>query len=153
DAPYQNAGVVENKGWDLQIDYTNRDNAFSYGATFALSDVKNKVVDLRGIQQTGTIVNREGYPMNSLFLLRSQGLISASDFDGGGNYQHTPQSFGVVKPGDIRYEDVDKNGIINNDDRVVMGSTIPRFTYSLRLFAEYKGFDFSAFIQGVGKVD
>ncbi|HEY8396957.1 MAG TPA: TonB-dependent receptor [Flavihumibacter sp.] len=153
DAPYQNAGVVENKGWDLQIDYNNRDNAFTYGATFTLSDVKNKVVDLRGIQQTGTIVNREGYPMNSLFLLRSQGLISASDFDGSGNYLHTPQSFGVVKPGDIRYEDVDKNGIINNDDRVVMGSTIPRFTYSLRLYAEYKGIDFSAFIQGVGKVD
>lgn len=152
-APYQNAGVVDNKGWDLQIDYTNRDHALSYGATFVLSDVKNKVVDLRGIQQTGTIVNREGYPMNSLFLLRSLGLLSATDFDGSGNYQHTPQTYGVVKPGDIRYEDIDKSGTVNNNDRRIMGSTIPRYTYSLRLFAEYKGIDFSAFIQGVGKVD
>jgi TonB-linked SusC/RagA family outer membrane protein len=153
EAPYQNAGVVDNKGWDLQIDYTNRDNAISYGATFVLSDVKNKVVDLRGIQQTGTIVNREGYPMNSLFLLRSQGLLSAADFDASGAYLHTPQTYGVVKPGDIRYEDMDKSGAVNNNDRTIMGSTIPRYTYSLRLFAEYKGIDFSAFIQGVGKVD
>ncbi len=152
-APYQNAGVVENKGWDLQIDYSNQDKAFKYGATLALSDVKNKVVDLKGIQQTGTIVNREGYPMNSLFLLRSQGLLSAADFDGSGTYLHPTQTFGVVKPGDIRYEDTDKSGSVNNNDRTVLGSTIPRYTYSLRLFAEYKGFDFSAFLQGVGKVD
>lgn len=152
-APYQNAGVVENKGWDLQIDYSNQDNAFKYGATLALSDVKNKVVDLKGIQQTGTIVNREGYPMNSLFLLRSQGLLAETDFDGSGTYLHPTQTFGVVRPGDIRYEDTDKSGSINTNDRAVLGSTIPRYTYSLRLFAEYKGFDVSAFLQGVGKVD
>jgi TonB-linked SusC/RagA family outer membrane protein len=152
-APYQNAGVVDNKGWDLQIDYSNNDRAFRYGVTLTLSDVKNKVVDLKGIQQTGTIVNREGSPMNSLFLLRSQGLLSASDFDGSGNYLHTVQTFGVVKPGDIRYTDVNDSKSIDNNDREVLGSTIPRYTYSLRLFAEYKGFDFTAFLQGVGKVD
>lgn len=152
-APYQNAGVVDNKGWDLQIDYSNQDNAFKYGATLSLSDVKNKVVDIKGIQQTGTLVNREGYPMNSLFLLRSQGLLGAADFDATGKYLHPTQTFSVVKPGDIRYEDVDNNGSVNNNDRLVLGNTIPRYTYSLRLFAEYKGLDFTAFLQGVGMVD
>ena len=153
DAPFQNAGVVENKGWDFQIDYNNSDRAFTYGATFSLSDVKNKVVDLKGIQQTGTVVNREGYPINSLFLLRSQGLLSAADFGQSGDYIHPTQQFGVVKPGDIRYADINNDGVVNNNDRSVLGSTIPRYTYSLRLSAGFKNFDFIAFLQGVGKVD
>lgn len=151
-APYQNAGVVENKGWDLQLDYSNTSHALQYGATFTLSDVKNKVLDLKGIQQTGTIVNREGYPMNSLYLYKSMGLLSAADFDANGNYLYARQ-FGKLAPGDIRYADLVEDGIINGADREVLGSTIPRFTYSLNLNAAYKGFDFSVFFQGVGKRD
>lgn len=151
-APFQNAGVVENKGWDLQIDYSNTDHAFQYGATFSLSDVKNKILDIKGIQQTGTIVNREGYPINSLYLLTSNGLLSSADFDASGKYLHA-QQFGKLGPGDIRYEDIVADGIINGNDRQVLGSTIPRFNYSLNLNAAYSGIDFSVFLQGVGKRD
>ncbi|ANH80866.1 hypothetical protein A8C56_07630 [Niabella ginsenosidivorans] len=152
-APFQNAGIVENKGWDLQLDYTSdAAKAFKYGATFTLSDVKNKVLDLKGIQQTGTIVNREGYPINSLYLYKSMGLLSAADFGADGSYLHA-QQFGKLAPGDIRYADLVEDGIINGSDREVLGSTIPRFTYSLNLNAACKGFDFSVFFQGVGKRD
>ncbi|MCD2425479.1 TonB-dependent receptor [Niabella pedocola] len=151
-APFQNAGVVENKGWDFQLNYSNTAHAFKYGATFTLSDVKNKILDIKGIQQTGTIVNREGYPINSLYLLKSMGLLSSADFDAGGKYLYA-QQFGKLGPGDIRYTDVVADGIINGNDRQVLGSTIPRFTYSLNLNADYKGIDFSIFLQGVGKRD
>jgi len=153
DAPFQNAGVVENKGWDIQVDYARQHGRFRYSATAVLSDVRNKVVDLRGIQQTGTLVNREGYAMNSLFLLRSQGLLSSADFGPDGQYLHATPQFGVVAPGDIRYLDADGNDIVNNNDREVLGSTIPRYTYSLNLSVGYGDFDLSGLFQGVGKRD
>ena len=80
------------------------------------------------------------------------GLLSAADFDANGNYLYARQ-FGKLAPGDIRYADLVEDGIINGADREVLGSTIPRFTYSLNLNAAYKGFDFSVFFQGVGKRD
>src|SRR5690606_31825069 len=61
-APNQNAGIVENRGWELALNYrSNYDRAFRYNLTFNLSDVKNKVLDLRGIANTGLTVHREGY--------------------------------------------------------------------------------------------
>lgn len=152
-APFQNAGVVENNGWDIQVDYSRTHGKFRYSATATLSDVRNKVVDIKGIQQTGTIVNREGYAMNSLFLLRSQGLLSAADFGADGNYLHAVPQFGVAAPGDIRYLDSDGNNIVNNNDREVLGSTIPRYTYGLNLSVGYGDFDLSGLFQGVGKRD
>jgi len=152
-APFQNAGVVKNNGWDLQLDYAKKIGAFRYSATATLSDVLNKVVDIKGIQQTGTIVNREGYPINSLFLLHSQGLLSAADFGSDGAYLHAKPQFGVVAPGDIRYLDIDDNNIVNNNDREVLGSTIPRYTYSLNLSVGYGNIDLSGLLQGVGKRD
>jgi TonB-linked SusC/RagA family outer membrane protein len=152
-APYQNAGVVENKGWDLQIDYSKSSQKFKYGFTFSLSDVKNKILDLKGIQETGTILNREGYPINSLFLLHAEGLISDKDYDGSGNYIPVPQQFGIIAPGDIRYEDSNDDKTVNLNDRKVLGSTIPRFTFGLNAYLSYKNFDFSALFQGVGKRD
>ncbi|MBK7100107.1 MAG: SusC/RagA family TonB-linked outer membrane protein [Sphingobacteriales bacterium] len=151
-APFQNAGIVENKGWDLQIGYNDVDHPFKYGINFTLSDVKNKVLDIKGIQQTGTLVAREGHPLNSLYLFKSSGLLSTNDFNQDGTYKYAKQ-FGKIAPGDIRYADIKEDGIINGDDREVLGSTIPRFTYSLSLNTEYRGFDFSAFLQGVGKRD
>ena len=151
-APYQNAGVVENKGWDLQVDYTNHVGKFRYGITATLSDVKNKVLDLKGIQQNGLIVNHEGYPINSLFLYHSQGLISEKDMNGSGNYAG-PTQFGSVKPGDIKYQDYNNDGIINSNDQQVLGSTIPRYTYSVNLSLGYQNIDVSALFQGVARVD
>lgn len=150
-APYQNAGVVQNKGWDLQLDYRNTAGLFRYGVTLSLSDVHNKVLDLHGIQNNGTIVNHEGYPMNSLYLYHATGLISTLQMKDG---KYTgPTQFGGVQPGDIAYEDYDGNGLINNDDKKILGSTIPRYTYSANLNVGYGQFDLSALIQGVGKVD
>ncbi len=60
---------------------------------------------------------------------------------------------GVLAPGDIRYVNQNTDNIINADDFTIVGSTIPRYTYGLNLNAEYSGFTFNAFLQGVGKAD
>lgn len=150
-APYQNAGVVENKGWDLELNYRNSIGAFKYSVSASLSDVRNKIVDLRGIQNTGNVVNHEGYPINSLFLYKSKGFITDKDMVNG-TYSG-PIQFGDVQPGDIAFEDLDGNGRINVNDKRILGNTIPRYTYGLNFNLNWNDLDFSLLLQGVGKQD
>lgn len=160
--PYQNAGKVENKGWEISLNYQDRIGDFSYGLKASISDVKNKVVDLKG---TGPYISRftiikEGEPINALYMYKSEGLFqNQEEID-----SHASQ-FGNLKPGDIKYIDqltIDSDGDdildttdnkITADDRVIVGSNIPRYNYGIDLSAEYKGFDLSVLFQGVGKRD
>jgi len=163
-APYQNAGEVENKGWDLGVNYNNNDHQLKYELGFILSDVKNKVLDLKGVSRTGLTVSNEGYPINSLYGLEADGYITDSDYDQSGKYLYATQ-YGKFGRGDIKYKDqltVDLDGdgkpdagdgIINSKDEVIIGSTIPRFTYSFNMNLNYKNFDIAMFWQGVGKAD
>lgn len=147
-APYQNAGKVSNKGWELGINYDGKINDFKYNIGVNVSDVKNKVIDMHGINQSNVTVSREGYPVNAIFGLQAEGFFQNADEVA----KHATQ-FGTVAPGDIKYKDQNGDGIINESDKVIMGNTIPRYTYGVNLNASWKGIDFGAFIQGVGKVD
>ncbi len=163
-APAQNAGKVENKGWELSTTYNDRFGDFNFNATFNISDVKNKILDLKGINQTGLTVNREGYPMGSLYGYKADGYIVPEDYDTDGKYTGATQ-IGNFGPGDIKYIDqltVDTNGdgipdeadgAINTSDMVIIGNTIPRYTFGLNLYGEFKGIDLTLFFQGVGKAD
>lgn len=149
-APTQNAGKVRNRGWDAVLGYRGEAGDFKYRVDFNISDVKNTVLDLRGVSQSGLLVSREGHPINSLLALRADGYFqSQEEIDA-----HASQ-IGVVGPGDIRYvnQNPEDDNLINADDFVIIGSTIPRFTYGLNLNADWKGFTFNAFAQGVGKAD
>jgi hypothetical protein len=75
-APAQNAGKVENKGWELSTSYNNRFGDFNFNATFNISDVQNKILDIKGINETGLTVNREGYPMGSIFGYQAMDISS-----------------------------------------------------------------------------
>ena len=146
--PFQNAGVVDNNGWELGIGYKGKIKEFNYNVNVNVSDVINKVVDTRGINQTGTTVNREGYAIGSLFGYVSEGL-----FQSDAEVAAHAKQFGTVKAGDIKYRDQNGDGIINELDKVVIGGTIPRFTYAANLAASYKGFDIGILLQGVGKAN
>lgn len=164
-APAQNAGKLENRGWEMAVNYNDRFGDFNFSAMFNVSDVKNKILDLRGINETGLTVNREGYPMFSLYGYEADGYIVPEDYDANGDYMGGATQIGNFGPGDIKYKDqltVDTDGdgipdagdgVINTSDLVIMGNTIPRYTFGLNLFAEYKGFDLNLLFQGVGKAD
>ncbi|MDP2338301.1 MAG: TonB-dependent receptor [Bacteroidota bacterium] len=151
-APAQNAGVVENKGWDLGINYSDWEHEFKYEIGINISDVKNKVLDLRGVNKTGITVNHEGQPMYSLYGLKADGFITKADFDETGKYKNAKQ-FGSIAPGDIKYVDMNNDSIINSNDYTIIGHTIPRYTFGFTFNSKYKNFDFSFFLQGVGKAD
>ncbi len=156
-APYQNAGVVQNKGWELNITYNgNIGSDFKYSITGNLSDVKNKILNLKGADQitttnqnpgeitTGTVT---GNPIGGYFGYISQGIFQSQQQVA----DHATQT-AQTGPGDLIYKDVNGDGKIDANDYVYLGSNIPRYTYGLNLALSYKHFDFSAFFQGVGKV-
>lgn len=157
-APYQNAAKVSNKGWELGLNYDDSWGDFKLGVGFNISDVKNKIVDMKG-QTSGTLLRQEeGYAVNSIFGLVADGLYqNQAEIDAG------PTQFGTLKPGDIRYKDIAgafdsagnpiPDGKITDDDKVVIGSTIPRYTYGANLDLGWKGLSLNLFLQGVGKAD
>ena len=151
-APVQNAGEVENKGWEVSASYQDKIGDFNYNVGFTMSDVKNKILDMKGIKKTGLQVNLEGYPINSLYGYKAIGYVTEEDFDGNGNYLG-PAQFGTLAPGDIKYENLNDDNLINAEDQTVIGSVIPRYTYGINLGMGYKGFDLSMFWQGVGKAN
>jgi TonB-linked SusC/RagA family outer membrane protein len=158
--PPQNAGKVENKGWELQLGWRDQKNEFKYGVDFNLSDVKNKIVDLGGTRATyGDRVRLLGEPIDAFYGLVAERIAQESDF------RYDPESgkfvpdfpfliSDPVAPGDIIYKDLNGDGQITLDeDRQVIGSHIPRYTYGFRGNVAWRGFDFSFFLQGVGEVN
>jgi len=161
-APFQNAGEVRNTGWDLSLGWQDKVGEFSYGINANLSNVNNEVIDL---QDAGPFINnntviREGDPINSIYGYQSIGYFQTDDEVG-----NSPQQFGALAAGDIKYanqltEDTNGDGIpdatddvINADDRVIIGNPFPKLTYGLNLTAAFKGFDLGIFFQGVGERD
>jgi TonB-linked SusC/RagA family outer membrane protein len=150
-APFQNAGVVENKGWEIQVGWQDVSGDFSYGIDFNLSDNKNEVVDLVGTGPyvSGSSVVLEGSPINAWYGLEAEGLFNSYDqID-----SHAQPAGQVTRLGDIIYKDQNNDGLINEDDRVVIGDPNPRYIYGFNINLGYKNFDFSGFLQGVGKRD
>jgi len=158
----QNAGNVENKGLDFSIGWTESKGDFSYYARLNFSDVKNKVTNLSGVGPiiSGISITDVGYPIGSIYGFESAGIFQNQE-----EITSSPTQFGTLVPGNIKYKDqltVDTNndgvpdqadGKINPDDRVIIGDPFPRLSFGLNLGAQYKGFDFSASMQGVGKRD
>ena len=151
-APVQNIGSVENKGWDIAIDWQDQaGDDFTYGVNFNISDVENKVTDLGGLNELppGKTIIRVGEAINSIYGLKKMGLFqNQAEIDGA-----PVQNFGAYAPGDIRYVDLSGDDLVNNEDRAVIGNSLPKLNYGLDFFASYKGFDFSMSWLGVGKRD
>ena len=150
-AAYQNAGEVRNKGWDLSVRYTDRIGDFDYNIGGHLSDVKNEIINLEG---TGPYIydrtiHQEGSPISTLYGLEAEGLFQTEEEI----RNHAKQFGNILAPGDIKYKDQNKDGVVNAEDRVVMGSFIPRYSFGFDFFGQYKNFDLSFMLQGVGKAD
>ena len=161
--PPQNAGEVQNKGWDFAIGWQDAigDN-FTYGFNANYSFFDNQVTDLGGLNELppGNTINRVGETVGSLFGFREDGLYQESDFDADGNLNAglPVPSFGAIQAGDIKYVDLSgpdgvPDGIINNDDRTVIGSPIYTTNWGFDVFAKYKGFDVSVSVLGAGGRD
>jgi len=148
-APVQNAGIVDNKGWELELGHRNSLRDFSYGITFQISDATNKVIDLYGtgpwIDIANNNITEEGHPMYEWYGYKAEGFFQSEE-------EVQNHSFQAVQtgPGDIKYQENGGNpNTITPDDRVRLGRSDPRFPYGVRINLDYRNFDLIAFGQGV----
>lgn len=151
----QNAGSVENKGWEISLNWKDQiGKDFSYNIGFNLSDVKNEVTDLHGYKSPSSnlTVRLEGEPLDALFGWETLGICQNEEmYEKYKDVMKTyNENWGI---GDLIIKDRNQDNAITADDKTVIGNQIPRFTYGINLGFSYKKFDFSCFLQGVGKVD
>ena len=159
----ENGGRMENRGWELQLGWRDNIDEFNYSVTATLADVINKITEWEGEIIGSTNITKVGYSNQAFYGLVADGIAIPTDFENfnpiSGRYENPKFPIlsgdaGLVQPGDIKYKDLDGDGVIDLDnDRDVLGSSIPRYTYSLKTDLEYKGIDFSFLFQGVGKID
>ena len=142
--PMQNAGKVRNTGVELQVTHNNQVNDFHYNLTANFSYVKDEITDLSGGDTPGRSV---GDPINNIY-----GLVCEGIFQNENEIKaHAPQVWGA-QPGDFKYKDVNGDHVVDQNDRVSLGSYFPKINFGLRIGMEYKGFDFSALMQGAAAV-
>ncbi|WP_234425222.1 SusC/RagA family TonB-linked outer membrane protein [Flavobacterium bizetiae] len=150
--PMFNAGKVGNRGWEISATYRHKGKVLNHTLMVNFGDSKNKVLDYGGKERlTGVeelqVILREGLPFNSYVGLKRDGIFQNWDEIKGAA---VPEGLNV-QPGDNRYVDVNKDGKIDDNDKFVFGNPFPRYTYGATYNLDYKNFDLSIFIQGVGK--
>ncbi len=147
---YSNAGDMSNKGWEISIGHKNKIKDFNYGVTFTLSDNRNKITNLNGLNsQDKTMV--EGYPNNGIWGYLSDGYYQ--DWD---DVANSPKLSNSARPGYVKYKKINQGEgidpmLIDSRDQVYLGDSFPHFEYGLNLNASWKNFDLTIFFQGVGQ--
>lgn len=155
-----NAGVMQNQGVEFSLGSHyefSKDFRVSLESNFTFA--KNKLLEIFESQVTYDNPNRRltGKPLGTQFGYKSLGYFQLDDFEEDGTLKDgiAVQPWGVVKPGDIRYEDITPDGKINTDDLTVIGDPVsaPRIVYGFSPTINYKGLQLNLLFQGVAKVN
>lgn len=168
--PVANIAEIKNEGIELTLNYSNSFGELNYNIGGNISTVHNEVLstdqDIPFNTDNGRI--EPGYSVNYLYGYKVGGIFqNQEEVD---EYTSQIEDNGISRsfaPGDLYFVDVNgepdqengyrfytpgSDGVINEYDRTFLGKTIPGYYYGLNLGLDYKGFDFSAFFQGVGDV-
>lgn len=149
-----NAGEVRNAGFELGVGYRNTTSGgFAYAVNANLATLTNEVKKLHANRPDipGRVSKTAiGQPLNAYYGYLMEGI-----------YQNTTEiaqhlhgtTNPAAMPGDIRFRDVNEDGVINDLDRTFIGSPIPDLTYGVNLSAAWKGFDLAVLVQGVSGID
>ena len=162
DAVPTNAAASRNRGVDLSITTNNfqgANNGFSWSTTLNVSAYRSLITDLgigkpfsgQGVRGGESIVRYDvGQPLGSFYGYVADGLIQSADELAKLN-ANSPTKFyqgSGTAPGDIKFKDLNGDGVINGDDRTFIGNPNPKFTYGLNNTFGFKGFDLNVFLQG-----
>ena len=167
-SPQENAADLQTRGFELALGYNDtfklgNDN-FEFSVVGTLSNSKTKITrfdnpnnSLLDFYEGMTIGELWGYHVEGLFQTEEEVTAHADQT----RVSNRIVAAGGLQPGDVKYIDLNNDGVIdegentseNPGDRRILGNTAPQYLYSFKVDAAYRGFDFSAFFQGVGKQD
>jgi len=156
--PLQNLGVVDNHGYEIELNYKKKitnDLSFTIKGNFSYNHNEVKKYDEVARDSSYYCRTRvEGYSLGTQWGYKV-------DWDNTGGYWTSQDEidnsslsydFGTPRPGDFKYIDLNGDNVINDKDQVpIKNPSIPRINYGVTLGVNWKNFDFSVFIQGVGQ--
>ena len=148
---YTNAGKVLNTGVEVTLHTVNLEGELGWESDFSYTYNKNKIKDLNSdvpyyinqINNSYVTMLQKDYPINVFYGYVTDGIFQ--------NVQEV-ESHAIqpgAEPGDIRYRDLNNDGVINDDDRTVIGNPNPTHLFSMGNSLSYKGFELSIYLQGV----
>jgi TonB-linked SusC/RagA family outer membrane protein len=175
----RNYGELVTKGWELSISYDKQlSNGLGISITGNLSDATGRITKFANTEVSilpggNDVPNYQGKNVGEIWGYTSDRLFNAGDFAGNNGAANPTWIYGKAPnqdalntssafhygPGDVKYKDRDGSGLVDfgtgtnlhHGDMHVIGNTTPRYIYGFRLGLNYKGFDMSTFLQGVGK--
>jgi len=162
--PYINAGKIQNKGIELVINTKNiKKDKFSWTSDFVFSMNRNKVIDLNGdapLITGGLGLNlnaariQEGYPINVFYGYVQDGIFQTqTEIDNHAVQVQGTSSSNSTSPGDIRFKDLNNDGLITDADRTFIGNPNPNFSASLNNTISYGNLSLNIYLQGVNGND
>ena len=155
--PWANYGEVTNRGTEFSLNFNKQLNkdwyvGFYANFTYAINRVeeRDEPASVKGTYRAMT-----GRSLNTLWGLQAERLFTEDDFDANGNLKFgiPTQDVGsaTVRPGDIKYKDMNGDGVITDTDEGYIGGTVdPRIVYGFGGNVSYKNWDLNFFFQGVG---
>lgn len=152
--PDYNEGKMRDLGWEFSVKYNFRTGDFVHSIMANLGDSRNEVLSFPGNQQLNgdaelQTVIKPGVPYQAYVGYKREGYFQTVE-----DVQNSAKLTGITPiPGDIKYKDKNKDGVIDQNDYYVLGNPFPRYTYGLTYNVSWKGIDLSVFIQGVGRRD
>ena len=147
DAPAQNAGKVMNTGVDVNLQHINRINqdwSYTIGLNFGYNH--NKIVSLDGLEGPASSSPQwylEGHPIGVYY-----GYIADGVFKNQAEVDAAPKQFNNPGPGNLRFKDLNNDGVVNSLDRGIMGKFNPSWTGGLSIGVNFRDFDLSMLFQG-----
>ncbi|MBX3257098.1 MAG: TonB-dependent receptor [Chitinophagaceae bacterium] len=144
--PDQNFGIVENRGFEVELGYNGKVNKdFAYSINGNVAFARNKIVEFDEPPVTVPWQKLTGHPMEATLLYESAGIFRDVD-----QVNKTPHVSGAI-PGDVIIKDQNGDNVIDESDRIIYDKTTnPEVTYGISLNLRYKGFGLSALVNGAG---
>lgn len=157
--PSINAGKMENKGVEITVNTRNLTGKLTWNTSFNISFNQNKVVSINdtipmssgsiGLNQNLALI-QAGYPINFFYGFKTDGIFQTqAEVDSHAVQVPGNDPFNRTSPGDIRFRDLNNDGVINDKDRTYLGSPNPTVIFALNNNFTWNGFDLSIFFQGV----
>ena len=146
--PWANVGAVKSQGFDGNFQYKDHIGEINWTVRGNITYSKNTILERDEENNVYAYQYGKGYRVN-----QQRGLIALGLFRDYDDIRNSPkQSWGTVQPGDIKYKDVNGDGIVDDGDRVAIGATdTPSLVYGLGASVSWRGFDLNLHFQGAGK--